>query len=102
MIDGQWIKARLSGRRGEKKALADALGINPGKLSHMLAGDRKVQPNEIAPLLRFFRGTLGESDQAPLIEIITAALPDLEEGDQRMVADLVRSLARPSAGRFAL
>lgn len=53
-IDGQWIKERLTGRRGEKADLARALQITPERLSKILSGERNIQPNEFIPLLHFF------------------------------------------------
>ena len=55
IIDGEWIKARLSPKRGEQKKLADFLGIEPDKLTKTLKGIRDVQPEEVPLLLEYFK-----------------------------------------------
>jgi transcriptional regulator with XRE-family HTH domain len=54
VIDGNWIKARLSGRRGEQSELARFVGINPDQLTKVLAGRRNVQPAEAPRVVAFF------------------------------------------------
>ena len=54
VIDGKWIKARLSGQRGEQARLAEAMGIDNDKISKILKGLRKVQPEEIPAVIAFF------------------------------------------------
>lgn len=54
MIDGKWIKARMSGKRGEQAELARALDITATQVSLMLKGKRQVQPQEVPKLLDFF------------------------------------------------
>jgi len=54
-IDHAWIKARLTGERGEKTALAVAAGLTPKQLSYILAGQRKVQQDEAARIADFFK-----------------------------------------------
>ena len=53
-INGDWILRRMKGKRGEKAALARALGIGPDMVTKILSGERNVQPAEIGPLLEFF------------------------------------------------
>lgn len=53
-INASWISARLTGKRGEKSRLAEAMGIPLANLSKILSGDRKVQAEEIPSILRFF------------------------------------------------
>ena len=53
-IDLRWIAARLTGARGEKARLAEALGVSPDQVAKMLAGVRRVQTGEIPKLLAFF------------------------------------------------
>lgn len=60
-IDGAWIEARLTGARGEKAALARAMGIDAAKLSKILKGERQIKAAEIPALLSFF-----ESDMKPV------------------------------------
>jgi hypothetical protein len=56
VINGNWIKARLTGRRGEKAELAAKLGLNPDKLSKVLTGQRRLSPEEIARVVEIFSG----------------------------------------------
>ena len=58
-IDAQWLKKRLSGDRGQKAALAEAIGVGTDKISKMISGIRKVQADEIPKILAFF----GEASQ---------------------------------------
>ena len=53
-IDLRWISSRLTGARGEKARLAEALGVSPDQVAKMLAGVRRVQTGEIPKLLAFF------------------------------------------------
>ncbi|MDP2495881.1 helix-turn-helix transcriptional regulator [Shimia thalassica] len=64
VIDADWIKQRLSGKRGEKAALAEAVGIAPAKLTNILTGHRRVQQEEIEGFLKFFGvAAIAPSDQ---------------------------------------
>lgn len=54
-IDRYWIQNRLDGTRGEKAALASAIGISTDKLSKILKGERNIQAREIPKLLAFFQ-----------------------------------------------
>lgn len=63
-IDAEWIKDRLTGKRGEMAALARAMGIDSDKMSKVMRGERRVQPEEIPGALEFFNETLiGEHDE---------------------------------------
>jgi hypothetical protein len=53
-IDKDWIEARLTGQRGEKARLAEAIGIDADKMSRILAGERRVQAHEIPAIVAFF------------------------------------------------
>ncbi len=53
-IDSDWIRSRLSGRRGEQAELAIAMGIDNDKMSKILAGKRNVKASEIPAILAFF------------------------------------------------
>lgn len=83
-IDGEWVKKRLTGKRGEKAALARALGIGPDMVTKILNGDRNVQPAEFGPLLSFFgeRIVPGPDERAEAIGLIMAIYhglpPDLQ------------------------
>lgn len=53
-IDAAWIKARLTGEHGEKKRLADAMGIAETKLSKILSGERLIKAAEVPAVMAFF------------------------------------------------
>jgi hypothetical protein len=55
VIDREWISSRLSGTRGEKAALAVAMGVTRDIVTKILNGERKVQGHEVPAVLRFFR-----------------------------------------------
>jgi plasmid maintenance system antidote protein VapI len=59
-VDKDYIVARLSGKRGEQARLAEAMGIDNDKMSRILAGKRRVQPEEIPRVIQFF-----DDDQEP-------------------------------------
>lgn len=71
-IDANWIKKRLTGKRGEQTRLAEHLGISTDKLSKTLGGERRVQPEEIPRLLDFFneRITAGTESDTLLLQQI--------------------------------
>lgn len=54
VIDGKWIKARLSGKRGAQARLAEHMGISPDQMTKILRGIRRVQPEEIPRVISFF------------------------------------------------
>jgi transcriptional regulator with XRE-family HTH domain len=54
VIDADWIRARLTGRHGELKALADASGLTPDKITKILKGERRVTAQEIPRIVAFF------------------------------------------------
>jgi len=54
VIDGEWIRKRLEATRGQQARLAEAMGIDNDKMSKVLAGKRRVQPEEIPAVLAFF------------------------------------------------
>jgi hypothetical protein len=54
VIDGKWIEARLSGKRGEQARLAEHMGISPHQMTKILRGIRRVQPEEIPRVISFF------------------------------------------------
>lgn len=87
VIDGTWIKARLTGARGEKSLLATAMRITPDKLAKVLTGQRAVQPQEVPAVLTFFaadRAGLSEpqapferlADSTETAAILKALAPD--------------------------
>ena len=74
-INASWISARLTGKRGEKARLAEAMGIPLNNLSKILSGDRKVQAEEIPAVVRFFSKTMDQS----LDDKLRAAYADLPD-----------------------
>lgn len=76
MIDGNWIKARLKGHHGEKKALADAMGVDHTVVAKIISGKRRVLAHEIPKVLAFF--------QVPE----EAAIPALGPRYEKLVRDI--------------
>ena len=54
-IDGNWIRDRLKGERGEVARLADALGMDKNKLAKVMSGTRALTADETVSVLTFFR-----------------------------------------------
>lgn len=54
IINAEWIKQRLTGRRGEQAELARAIGVTPDVVSKILRGERRVQAHEIPKILAHF------------------------------------------------
>lgn len=71
VIDGKWIEARLSGKRGEQARLAEHMGISPHQMTKILRGIRRVQPEEIPRVLSFFGG----DEPASMVQEIYDGLP---------------------------
>ncbi|WP_172332717.1 hypothetical protein [Mangrovicoccus sp. HB161399] len=101
-IDGQWIKERLTGKRGEQAQLARHLGISNDKLSKTLRGERRVQESELPLLLEWFQLHL-ETDQEQqdkdLQEILVEARELNEEGKQILLEHLRLILRAPEYRR---
>lgn len=53
-VDADWLRARLTGERGEKKRLAEYLGIAPNKITKILNGERQIRGDEVLPLMEYF------------------------------------------------
>ena len=80
-VDTKWLLARMSGKRGEKARLAEALGIKPDQGAKILNGVRRVQPDEIPRLMAFFneeRQTLSE-DEIRLLRLFREASESRQE-----------------------
>lgn len=60
IVNADWIKARLTGRHGEKADIARAAGLSSKQLSYILGGDRKVSQKEATALLAYFGETPAE------------------------------------------
>jgi transcriptional regulator with XRE-family HTH domain len=54
LIDADWIKRHLSQRHGELKALADATGLSPDKITKILKGQRQIKAHEAPRIKAFF------------------------------------------------
>ncbi len=102
VIDGKWIAARLSGRRGEKADLARHMGVGPDIVAKILSGDRKVQPEEAPRAVAFFDQmdskavTEGRSERS---EATMIAVYDIQasagDGTFALSEDQAESLAFP-------
>ncbi len=66
VIDADWIKRHLTHRHGELKALADAVGLKPDKITKILNGTRQVKSYEAPRIAAFFQQDLpGFAERAP-------------------------------------
>lgn len=101
VVDGKWIEARLTGKHGELKKLADAIGIEPAKVTKILKGKRNVQPDELPRLLAYF-GTppVGGFDDKPAAYIPKSISPI--PIDSRVADQLAPQVVRPVAFRINL
>lgn len=54
LIDADWIKRHLTQRHGELKALADATGLSPDKITKILKGTRQIKSHEAPRIKAFF------------------------------------------------
>lgn len=59
VIDGEWIKRRLSTKHGEKSRLARHMQVKPEVVTRILNGERQVQATEIPRVLSFFAESEG-------------------------------------------
>lgn len=66
VIDADWIKRHLTQRHGELKALADATGLSPDKITKILKGERQIKAHEAPRIAAFFftRDTEGFAEGA--------------------------------------
>lgn len=93
VVDGKWIKARLTGVRGEQVRLAECMGINPDKLSKVLSGARQVQPQELPGVYAYFNETLPDDGEVLSDYVVTAQrIRALSEDGQKKLADYVSLL----------
>lgn len=81
VIDGDWIKARLTGRRGEQSRLAEYIGITKDQMTKTLSGTRRVQPHEIPKVIAFFAPAT--TTEEPTLEDLLQALPDEKKAEAR-------------------
>jgi hypothetical protein len=59
VIDGEWIKKRLSNKHGEKSRLARHMQVKPEVVTRILNGERQVQATEIPRVVSFFAESAG-------------------------------------------
>ena len=80
-VDTKWLMARMSGKRGEKARLAEALGIGADQVAKILNGVRRVQPDEIPKLLAFFNeeGPSLSEDEIRLLRLFREAPESRQE-----------------------
>lgn len=94
VIDGNWIKARLRGYHGEKKALADALGVDHTIVAKILNGKRAVQAHEIPKVLAFFK--VAEQTAIPALgpkyEQLVRDIAELEGAEMEMIQAAVSGI----------
>lgn len=91
-IDAKWIRARLTGRRGELARLAEALDLDASEISRILKGERKVQAEEIPRLLAFFDGPAGHLEADRMTEASERLKALREAAGYRSAADAARKL----------
>lgn len=87
LIDADWIKGQMSGKRGEQTALAKAMGIDKDKMSKILKGRRQVQLKEMEGALRFFGFSEVVIDQE-----FRAIWTQLDEDKRQIVRSLAKQL----------
>jgi len=99
VIDANWIRARLTGRHGELKALADAVGLEPDKITKILKGARAVKAQEAPRIAAFFHPEMpGFSDGEPAF--LHQAQPiNASAQVQAVAATLCPRLRKPEAYR---
>lgn len=98
VVDKNWIKERIAGRRGVQAELAEAAGLTKDQLSKILAGTRKVQADEVPRIIAFFEPRL-RPDRAEILSAIAALPADLAEqaaAHVRYLQDLARKRAEQS------
>lgn len=81
IIDAAWIEARLTGARGEKAALARAMGVTPDVVTKILTGQRRVQPEEMTVILSHF-GASEMQSYDPTMQKLLQRIPELTEQER--------------------
>lgn len=91
IIDADWVRRRLTGRRGEKAELARAMGVKPDVVAKILKGERRVQPNEMPAVLRFFNpeASLGHDE---ITQRLLAQIPKLTAQERGLVLAAVEGM----------
>lgn len=100
MIDGKWIKARLKGYHGEKKALADAMGLHHSMVAKILSGKRRVLATEIPKVLAFFQVEEQTAIPAlgPRYEQLVRDIAELEGAELDLIQAAVNGLLAQRRG----
>lgn len=96
VIDGSWVRAKLAERPGLQARLARATGIGQDKVSKIIANKRRVQPEEIPAILRFFEDLDRDLGTAPTAAPHGFSEPDVvafQPASKHLVHELVRLLA---------
>lgn len=102
LIDADWIKRHLTNRHGELKALADAVGLSPDKITKILKGERQIKAHEALRIAAFFRQDetgLAEGDTAYQHQASPVNTSSLV---QNVAAALCPSLRQPEAYRVRM
>ena len=86
VIDRKWIANRLTGERGEMARLARHMRIDQMKLTKILKGERRVQPEEIPLVVAFFSGVDNSGEP-----VASFTLPDPAAGISIPVYDVTAS-----------
>lgn len=92
VIDGAWIRARLTGVRGEKARLAACMGIRAEQLSKVLADKRDVQPEEVPSVLAFFDAAPAEPSSSPELLALLADVSRLNSVGQDLLRKQLAAL----------
>lgn len=88
-IDAAWIKARLTGEHGEKKRLADAMGIAEAKVSKILSGNRLVKAAEVPAVQAFFAAPKPQSARSLAILARIERLSDEGQAQADLLIDVL-------------
>lgn len=83
IIDAEYVRTHLTGERGEKVALADAMGVKPDVVAKIVSGVRRVQPNEMPIIEAFFEGRPLDVD--PLTKKLNDRIAQLTDEEKRFV-----------------
>lgn len=99
LIDAGWIKARLTQRHGELKALADATGMTSDKITKILKGERQIKSHEATRIAAFFaEKPVGFSEAAANFRSQVAPI-DATDRMRALAAALCPDLIRPEIYR---
>lgn len=101
-LDRDWLREKLSEKRGLRAELARHLGIENDKVSKILAGTRQVQASELPKILSFFGEQLTEARKVPVVGYVGGGA-EIYPIDDHMKGDGLEHVdAPPGAGRNAV